>query len=300
MRFLLLSAFVLSSFLARCQTWDWWAELVKWDGVTPWQRYIKTFPKYLGPNGLPVPLITNGSIDSVNSFGMSGNFHFSDGDHTQNIVLYGNYCLVKNVISFDASYIPYEHYTMSHHIKEERHVFSHYYYDTHGHGDLYLNTNIQLLNKWRKYIQLALRIGYRYPTSSDLGTARFIDAPGYYFDLSFGVPFAKHPAFKWIGMAGLYSWQTNLDGKRQDDAFLFGGGIEYNKRSFRVQSYCSGYLGYMENKGDKPIVFRTSVEQRWNHIIAFTRFQQGLHDNAFTSIELGMKYKFRDTKLIVQ
>ena len=300
MRFLLLSVFVLTSFIGKCQTFPWWAELVKWDGVTPWQRYIKTFPKYLGPNGLPVPLITNGSIDTANSFGFSGNFHFSDGDHTQNIVLYGNYCLVKNVISFDASYIPYEHYTMSHHIKEERHVFSHYYYDTHGHGDLYLNTNIQLLNKWRKFIQLALRIGYRYPTSSDLGTARFIDAPGYYFDLSFGIPFAKHPSFKWIGMTGLYSWQTNLDGKRQDDAFLFGGGIEYNKRSFRLQAYCSGYLGYMENKGDKPILLRTSVEQRWNHIIAFTRFQQGLHDNAFTSIELGMKYKFRNTKLIVQ
>jgi len=290
MRPLLLGAFAFLSVVAKCQSFQWWAELVKWDGVSPWQRYIKTFPKYLGPNGLPVPLITNWSVDSVNAFGVSGNFHFSNGDRTQNIVVYGNYCLVKNVISFDANYIPYEHYTMSHGVKEERHVFSHYYYDTHGHGDLHLNTNIQLLNKWRKYIQLALRIGYRYPTSSDLGTARYIDAPGYYFYLSFGKPFAKHPAFKWIGMTGLYSWQTNLDGKRQDDAFLFGGGLEFNRHRFRLQSYFSGYVGYMENKGDKPILFRTSLENRWKHLIGFTRFQQGLHDFAYTSIEIGIKY----------
>src|SRR5436309_11324706 len=103
MRPLLLAALLLTSICANCQSFQWWADLVKWDGVTPWQRYIKTFPKYLGPNALPVPLISNGSVDSVNAFGISGNFYFSDGDHTQNVVVYGNYCLVKNVISFDAS-----------------------------------------------------------------------------------------------------------------------------------------------------------------------------------------------------
>src|SRR5437868_6839954 len=125
MRFLFSLLLVIYSPACRSQTWEWWVHLVNWDGVTPWQRYIKTMPKYLGPNALPVPSLTNGSIDSVNTFGLSGNFHFSQGDHTQNIVLYGNYCLVKNLISFDASYIPYEHYTMSKEVKEERHVFSH-------------------------------------------------------------------------------------------------------------------------------------------------------------------------------
>jgi hypothetical protein len=292
MRFFLLLGIVLSSAVARSQTWEWWANLVKWDGVSPWQHYLITAPKYLGPNALPVPFITNGSIDSVNALGVSGAFHFSEGDNTQNIVLYGNYCLVKNVISFDASYIPYEHYTMSHAIKEERHVFSHYYYDTKAHGDLHLNMNINLLNKWRKHIQLAGRLGYRYPTSSGIGTARFIDAPGYYLDISFGIPFRNHPSFKWIGMAGLYSWQTNLAGKRQDDAFLFGGGLEFNKKSFRIQSYVTGYLGYMESYGDKPVVFRTGIEKRWNHFIVFLRFQEGLHDFEYTSIESGLKYAF--------
>jgi len=292
MRFYFLSIALILSNIASAQDWQWWAELVKWDGVTPWQRYIKTTPKYLGPNALPVPFITNGSVDSVNAIGASGLFHFSKGDNTQTIVVYGNYCLVKNVISFDLSYIPHEVYSMSHEIKEERHVFSHYYYDTRAHGDVHFNMNFQLLNKWRKHIHLSGRVGYRFPTATDLGTARFIDAPGYYLDLSFGKVFRNHPSFKWIGMAGLYSWQTNLEGKPQDDAFLFGGGLEYNKHQFRLQSYVAGYLGYMENSGDKPVVFRTSFENRWNRFIVFLRFQQGLHDFTYTSFEVGAKYAF--------
>ena len=292
MRFFFLLQLAVSTLSLKSQSWDWWVNLVKWDGTSPWQRYIKETSRYLGPNALPVPSITNGAIDSVNSIGFSGNFHFSKGDQTQNVVLYGNYCLVKNVISFDASYIPYEHYSMSHAVKEERHVFTAYYYDNHAEGDIHFNMNIQLLNKWRKYVQLAGRIGYRYPTSSGLGSARFIDAPGYYFDISFGKPFQRNASFKWIGMAGLYSWQTNLDGKRQDDAFLFGGGLEYNKKRFRLQSYVGGYLGYMEHQGDKPIVFRTGAEKTWNHKILLLRFQQGLHDLKYTSVEAGMKFCF--------
>src|SRR6202035_440652 len=82
MRFLFPLMLIIYSPACRSQTWEWWVHLVNWDGVTPWQRYIKTMPKYLGPNGLPVPFLTNGSIDSINSFGLSGNFHFSRGDHT--------------------------------------------------------------------------------------------------------------------------------------------------------------------------------------------------------------------------
>ena len=61
------------------QDFPWWANLVKWDGVSPWQRYIITNPGYLGPNALPVPFIRNGSIDSINSIALTGNLHFSKG-----------------------------------------------------------------------------------------------------------------------------------------------------------------------------------------------------------------------------
>src|SRR5258705_732851 len=270
------------------QTFDWWAQLVHWDGVSEWPKYMITQPGFMGPNALPVPRISNGRIDSSFSFGMSGSFHFSRGYNTQNITLYANYCLVKNVISFDASWIPYEHFTMSHSIKVHRHVFSHFYYDRHASGDMHLNTNIQLLNRWREHIQLALRIGYRFPTGSGLGVARYTDGPGYYFDLSFGKPF-NHSQLKWIVMLGFYSWKLISVGRRQNDAFLFGTGAEWNAKTLKLQTYIAGYLGYL-HMGDKPVVFRTSLEKKIRRTSLLLAFQQGVHDFRYSSGELGMKY----------
>jgi hypothetical protein len=273
------------------QTFEWWARLVHWDGVSEWPKYMITQPGYMGPNALPVPRIANGSIDSLFSLAATGAFHFSKGDNTQPVTLYGNYCLVKDRISFDASWIPYELFTMSHAIKEQRHVFSYFYYDRHATGDVQLNTNIQLLNKWRKSIHLALRIGYRFPTGTELGAARFTDGPGYYFDLSFAKPF-NNSHVKWIGMLGFYSWQMINLNRRQEDAFLFGTGAEWNTKTCRLQTYVGGYIGYLENSGDKPIVFRTTLEKKIKRVSLLLNFQQGLHDFHYTTVETGMKYLF--------
>ena len=94
-------------------------------------------------------------------------------------------------------------------------------------------------------------------------------------------------------MAGLYVWQTNLDGRRQNDAFLFGGGIEYSPSKLRIQVYGTGYLGYMNNTGDKPVLLRAAFEQRGKRINGVFKFQQGIHDFDYTSIEAGLKYGFK-------
>jgi len=291
MRRIVVIIFTLSVANSYGQTFDWWAQLVHWDGVSEWPKYMITQPAYMGPNALPVPRIGNGSIDSSFSIAATGSLHFSKGDNTQNFTIYANYCLVKNVISFDASWIPYEHFTMSHAIKEQRHVFSHFYYDQQATGDIELNTTIQLLNRWRKDIQLALRIGYRFPTGTGLGLARYTDGPGYHFDLSFGKP--VNTSLKWIGMLGFYSWQLINVGRRQDDAFLFGTGAEWNTKRVRLQTYVAGYLGYQLNSGDKPVVFRTTVEKKIKRTSFLLGFQQGLHDFKYSSIEVGTKFRFQ-------
>lgn len=279
-------------FHSSAQTSEWWVNTVKWDGITHWSRYIITQPAYMGPNALPVPRIGNGNIDTTFFIGATANFHFSNGDNTQNPTLYANYCFAKGIISMDASWVPYEHYSMSHAIKTERRVFYIKYYDDNAKGDIHLNTNIQVLNKWRKHIQLALRIGFRFPAGGDLETARFSDGSGYYFDISYGKPFGNSH-FKWIGMAGFYTWQLNQDRHRQDDAFLFGNGIEYDFKSWKWQTYVAGYLGYLRNSGDKPIVARASVEKRLKRMSLLFGFQQGLHDFKYSSGEIGAKYCFR-------
>jgi hypothetical protein len=286
--FILISCFILIK--GNAQTFDRWAQVVGWDGVSHWSRYMISMPAYQGPNALPVPRISNGSIDSTFSITAAGQLHFSKGDNTQNINFYASYCLVKDVISFDAAWVPYEMYNMSQAIKEKRHVFVQFFNDHEATGEVHLNTNIQLFNRWRKHIQLALRVGYRFPSGSGFGAARFTDGPGYYFDLSFGKNLGHSPV-KWIGMLGFYSWQIESEKHNQDDAFLFGSGLEWKSKSLTVQSYIAGYLGYLEKKGDKPVVFRTQIEKQLKKTSFLLGFQKGLQNFAFTSVEFGAKYR---------
>jgi hypothetical protein len=182
MRFIISLLFVLSTVCVQSQTLAQWSQLVQWDGVSHWSRYIKTFPAYQGPNALPVPRVGNGLIDSSFFISAGGSFHFSKGDNTQNYTVYANYCLVKELISMDIYWVPFEYYQLSHAMKEERRIYPQFYYDKKGEGELHLNTNFQILKRWKKYINLKARIGYRFPSGSGFGAARDIDAPGYYFD----------------------------------------------------------------------------------------------------------------------
>lgn len=271
------------------QPWDDWVREVNWDGVSHWSRYMLTYPAFQGPNSLPVPRIANGRPDSNFSVSLTGNLHYSKGDKTQNIAVYANYPIVKDVISFDAAWVPYERFSLSHEVIRKRHINPEFYREKEAMGELHLNTNFQLLKKWRKHIDLALRLGYRFPCGSSFGAARYTDGPGYHFDVSFGKPFRNSP-LKWIGMVGFYTWQIISDKHRQDDAFLFGSGLEWNARNTRIQVYGAGYLGYLEGSGDKPVVVRANMERRFGRMSAVLGFQQGINDFEYTSVEFGAKY----------
>lgn len=275
------------------QTLDKWANLVNWDGYSHWSTYITFSPRFMGPNSLPVPLMGNGSIDTNNFVGIEGGFHFSKGDNAQNIKLNANYCLHKDLISVQLSWLPKEMFQTEDAVKIKRKVYYHNYNDTDAEGDIVLNTTIQLMNRWRKYQHLALRIGYRFPTSGGVGAARFTDAPGYYFDLSAARIMRNNPKWKMIAMAGFYVWQMN--GYGQNDALLFGAGSEYNSASCRIQVFGSGYLGW-RNNGDDPIIIGTLFEKKVKHVTLSVNLRHGLHDSEYTSAELGLKYNFLPAK----
>ena len=95
-------------------------------------------------------------------------------------------------------------------------------------------------------------------------------------------------------MAGAYIWQTNLDGHRQNDALLFGGGMEYNPKGWRIQFCGSGYLGYMRNQGDKPILLRGLIEQTGKSFNSIVKFQQGLNNFNYSSVEAGVRYTVKN------
>jgi len=284
----LLLIVLLLPLFSTSQSFEWWRDNVNWDGTTHWGKYIITSPKYLGPNALSVPLINNGSIDSLSSIGLTANAHFSKGDKTQNLMLYGNYTTKNNTIAIDLQFVPYEIFKMSHETKTERRVYYLNYKDDHTVGDVVASTTFHLFQKKRDKIQLAMRLGFRMPSGRHLGSARYADVPGYWIDLGCGLPF-KNTGWKWLGMAGFFVWQTNVDNFRQDDAFLFGTGLEWNHKGLRLQAYAAGYSGY-KNNGDRPTLVRFNLEKRKNRKTYIFRLQQGLHDFEYFTTEAGARF----------
>ena len=275
------------------QTLEKWSSLVNWDGASSWKKYIIYSPLYMGPNALPVPSMNNGSIDSLNTFTIAGAINLSKGDFTQNVRLSVNYCLVKDVISFDLSWIPVEWYQMSSQLKNNRHVFYEFYNAKKAKGDMYLNTNLQLFNRWREFVHLSLRIGYRFPTSSGLGSARYTDAPGYHFDVSAARFLSANKKWKLTSMLGFYVWQTNSFG--QNDAFMFGAGIEYNSKNWRFQLNNTGYLGWIGN-GDDPVIMNMALERKCKHLSVNLGVRHGLNDYSYSGIEVGTKIRLSNLK----
>ena len=164
-----------------------------------------------------------------------------------------------------------------------------------AHGDLNLAVNFNLLNKLRDKIQLAFRFGFRYATSDGVEAARMTNTPGYFFDLSMGKKFSPTSKWKLIAMTGFYVWETNNDRPRlyQDDAYLAGLGVEFNKNKFRLQTCFAGYFGYVEGYNDDPIAYRLNIEKKFKRNTLLFRFQQGLNDIHYTSFDFLRGNSFR-------
>jgi len=145
-------------------------------------------------------------------------------------------------------------------------------------GDLYLNTKLQIWHNARW--QGALRLGYKFATSTRQGLARFTDAPGYYLDASVGMILKKTTVFQLRTslMAGLYIWQTNSDEQFQNDAFMGGIGIIGDIRHWSFQQELRGYAGYRSN-GDKPLLWQSAIERTFRSFMLIARFKKGFFDS---------------------
>jgi len=133
-RLLFLAGTFFLTLESQAQTQEEWARTVNWDGVSHWSKYIITQARFMGPNALPVPYLTNGLTDSNHYIGTSASFHFMKGDRAQDLAVFGNYCLVKDKISVDISYEPVEYHQSSDTLQKQRHVYYLNFYDNHARG----------------------------------------------------------------------------------------------------------------------------------------------------------------------
>lgn len=275
---------------------EWWANNVNWDGSSHWSTYIISSPRFLGPNALPIPTQNNGVLLKKSQLAFASNAHFTDGDQTYNPKLSLDYVLVPQKVAFQLSWVPIEFFQTTHEWKTERRTFHTFYDQQSATGDVYLHTNLQLLQDDQHFANARLRIGYRFASSNQQGAARFTDAPGYYFDLGISKDFQTEK-IHWRPslMLGFFVWQTNRDDQFQNDAFLYGIGLEMMTSQLSIWTNFRGYTGYLDN-GDQPMVLDCRITRHFSNIALFLGGGIGFLDNLYNRLELGAIYSFTKPK----
>lgn len=274
------------------QDHQWWADNVNWDGSTHWSTYIVSSPRFLGPNALPIPKQNTGRIPKESSLELDFESHFSSGDHTYNTRVQLDYVFVPDKISFQLFWVPIEFFEVSHEVKTKRRIFHTFYNEQQAIGDINFLTNLQLLREEKHQWNAALRIAYRFPTSSLQGAARFTDAPGYHFDLGISRTLFPDKPLQWQPslMLGFLVWQTNRDDQFQNDAFLYGlsSKLWYKKWQWEV-SY-RAYHGYLAN-GDHPQVLNTRLRYDFSQMSLHFDLGLGVLDNLYNRLAIGVQYR---------
>lgn len=289
--FLLISGFTQ----AQNAHW-WWYKIHEHDGFTPWQRYLIISPAYFGPNAFPTPDIKTGLLQTNLELETALEGHYNAHEQTHNLFTKLIIPLVKDKAILQLSMVPIEFFSHDTLIRDQR--FSRNYEGKgHASGDLYIGTVIQLLKDHPKWPDLVLGINLRTASGNEFGSARFADAPGYYFDFSAGKSYPlKNPKLQSIrlyAMLGFYVWQTNVADHIQDDALLFGTGFQLDSKKISFSNEIGGFYGYQQN-GDQPIVLRSRIKTKRDKSLNFSfQFEHGIHDYNFRSIRFSLIYSFK-------
>jgi len=292
--FLLLTLYSTKVYSQGQPNWEWWAENVQWDGVTHWSRFIILSPGFMGPNALPVPEMSKGSINNELRLEVGGQTHFSEGDNTQNLITNFKLNLAKEIISIHASYVPIERFDIDDKTRDERRLSGKYYEPegTTG-GDIYFGFEVQILKNKKHLPNVAFRANTKTASGSAIGAARFTDASGYSFDFSFGKELAldkkRGHSVNLYSMVGFYAWQTNGEENRQNDAFLYGIGTDLNISKFVIGTQLAGYSGYVGNR-DQPMVYRVNLLRKGKVFDYRFNYQWGLRDFEYKSITISLIY----------
>lgn len=294
----------------RCFSQDdfaWWNEAHSYDGYTHWTNYIIYSPYYLGPNALSVPRSKKGRTREHVELSMEYVRHFSTGDQTQNLFMSLYVPLVKNIIAIELYGVPYERFKMDYETVLERRAR---YQNGEGSaiGAFYFSTIIQLLKK-EKWPEVALRMACRTASGNNLGSARYTDAPGYFFDISMGKDFTldQHADFfiRPHGMIGFYSWQMNLPNNKQNDAVLYGIGADIRYKSWFLNNSVSGYSGYFGNDllivgdtenpvpfKDRPMLYKINAGKELVWLRLSIGYQRALYNFKYDHIKMAVTFLF--------
>lgn len=265
-----------------------------------------------GPNALPVIDMSSGETSDELSIDVSGSyFRGFDQSNAFTPNLHLNIPLFSRWVNLETWYSIMDFYSM-HNTQCTIHNLATPYPLSHWHnvaGDIYVSTNIQVLhphwfgkqttNYKLKYIPSAVaRIGIKTASGGDFGNRRFIDAPGYFLDLTVAekIKFENRWArtLSIAGTIGFYCWQTGR--AEQNDAYMYGLRTEFEAKHLKLLAEWGGYTGWQEN-GDCPMVIKTRLGVPCNFgLEPYVAYQYGIRDWQYHEIRVGLKYSINIIK----
>lgn len=273
---------------AQCGLWETWFN----QGGPPWHQWITLAPGLMGPNALPVPEIGKGEMPTDLVFENRMDAHFMPGDKTRNLFTSLSVPFSKRIAA-QLYFVPLEHYDLSCELRLKRHTQWGREGTGFAIGDVYFGTVMQLVKDKPKWPDILLRMYARTASGNKLYNLRFTDTPGYFFDLSFGknlsAPIGE--SIRIYGMSGFYVWHTFAERNHQNDAFLFGTGLDWQFGDWKVANQVGGYLGYI-GVMDKPVVYRGEVQYKKRQWEYFFRYQKGLHHFEYHTFSAGVKFHY--------
>lgn len=260
-------------------------------GDEPWREEMKKLiysSRYFGPNALPIPTMHSGSVSNRWEVEVRGEYHRYSGDKTKN--WYGRLYipLVNNRVAVEVSCTLETEFETTPETKAERFAAGTKNWDNIL-GDVIIGTHYQILRS-EKWVDLVGRMYIRTATGQRLALARYTDAAGYWFDLTFGKNLLKSTdgtaSLRVHGMGGFYCWMTNSLVHRQDDAYSYAIGLTGKYKNLMLQTDYAGYTGY-ENNGDRPRVLRSNLSYELKKNILSFKYSHGMRDNLYDSYSIG-------------
>lgn len=257
-------------------------------------KYLIVSPGYFGPNALPVPRLTDGRVKEKLWIDLEYEHYSGTGEVTYDVFTDIHIPIANGRVSLNFYYVPYEFYSVDTELSRERRSQSGEALNGSAQGDVYFGTHVQIIRDHQWIPDLAFGMTGRTASGTKTEDVRFSNAPGYYFDLSVGKSYVlsglKDAHIRWFALAGFYVWQTYLDEYPQNDALLYGAGLELKFNRISLLNTVRGYNGYMQN-GDHPLVYRFELGLSEGAASLILGYEYGIRDYPFSCIRAGFRIK---------
>ena len=260
----------------------------------------KIAPAYFGPNAFPVPDMLDGRTSSKLKFEFYGDCFLGTttgrvaDDVTGDLSVKLTIPLFTPKVNLTVWMPLFEAFHTSAELNALRRLPEPYSTsDLRGMdmGDLYVSTDVQILNQERHKVDMTARAALKTASANEFPKARCYDDPGYFFDVAVGrgFEFSEQSNLRLAVSTGFLCWQT--DNGRQNDAVMYGLLVAYTYKKFTIDTCFGGYAGW-ERDGDRPMTLKTNLSYRIGDWSVRVGHQVGFMDWPYHQIRVGATYSF--------